>query len=241
VPRRGHAAALLVAAALALAAPAAADPSARLIGVLRIDASGVSDTAEQRFEQGVVDGLTGAGFRVMDRTSFQRALAGSAGYVGGCTFGPCLRAVQETTGVDTVLVARIEGVGRTYGFVVSLLDTRTGRLSAQVAQRCPVCTVEDAITTATLSAVELVLGEGGAASASPVRIAPPDRAASRVAVARSLRRFGWTGLVLGLGAAAVGGVALARDEPTWGAGLIGAGAALATGGAVMIGFGGRLD
>ena len=42
----------VLAAALALAAPARAwADDGRLIGVLRIDASGVSDTAGQKFEQ----------------------------------------------------------------------------------------------------------------------------------------------------------------------------------------------
>jgi hypothetical protein len=232
------------AAAAALLAPTAAraQKNEPVIGVLRIDTTGVSDAAEVRFEQGVADGLAGAGFRVMDRASVDKALIASTGYVAGCSFGPCLRAVRDATGVETVLVARIEGVGRTYSFVVSLMDTRSGQLLSQVAQNCSVCTVEDAITTATLSAVELVLGVDAErtprAAAAPKR--PPPPSAPRPG-GRALRAAGWTGLVLGVAAMAGGVLVYDKQDRRWGAGIGGAGLAAATAGGVMLLLGGRLD
>lgn len=211
------------------------------IGVLRIDASGVSAAAGEKFEQGVIDGLTGAGFRVVDSATIRKALETRGGFVDGCTFGPCLGAVHAAAGVRFVLVARLEGVGRTYSFVVSLLESQGGRLVSQVAERCPVCTVDDAITTATLGTIELVtgLGEPAAASAPRARAAPwrPDPRVTRE------RRIVWTAgwITIGVGAAAaVTGLALDDDGESTGRLVSGAGLGLIAGGLATLWYAARL-
>lgn len=215
-----------------LAAPAArAEP---VIGILRIDAVGVSESAEQKFEDNIHEGLSGAGFRVMDRASLQKVMATSTSFVEGCSFGPCLRSVHDATGLDTVLVARIEGIGRAYSFVVTLVDTKSGRYVSQVAQNCPVCTVEDAITTATLSAVELVLGVE-TVKGKPVAVRPPYELAL-LRRGQKLRRIGWIGVAVGAGAA-LGGLLV--DDAAARAALVSGGAVMAGAGGFLVIYGGR--
>jgi hypothetical protein len=248
VPPRATRLSLVACATLLVSLPATASADGELIGILRIDASGVSDSAEARFEQSVIDGLGATGHYVMDRKSVQKALAGSRSYVDGCTFGPCMRAVHEATRLRLVLVARIEGVGRTYSFVVSLIDARSGELTSQVAQACPVCTVEDAITTATLSAVELVTGAGAASvadpEAGPTGRPRPDRSiALRAEVERdrrALRRAGWLTVAGGVGAA-IGGLVLIKQDVDWGPALVGGGVGLVAAGGLIVGLSTRFE
>jgi hypothetical protein len=216
------------------------------IGVLSVETAGVSRAAAQKFERGLEEALTGAGFHVTGRTELRQALV-SADYVVGCTFGPCLQKMYERTGLRYALVASIRGKGPSYSFVVTLLDTLGGAPTSQVAERCSVCTVEEAISTATLAVIGLVTGTGSAevrnpgvgpvASAAP----PPPRdelltvklrwAGTRTRTARrSLVRTAW----VFVGAAFVGGAAAAAlvsiDRPT-ASGLVasGSGALLLSG------------
>ncbi|HEU5061113.1 MAG TPA: hypothetical protein VFU21_31495, partial [Kofleriaceae bacterium] len=113
--------------------------------------------------------------------------------------------------------------------VVSLVETDEGRLLSQVAQSCPVCTVEEAISTATRAVVELVTRrEGEARSGSEVVAVPddPERIASKK---KHVRRMGFAFTAVGA-AALVAGVALAGDDSDAGAPLVGGGTALAAAG-----------
>jgi hypothetical protein len=184
------------------------------VGVLEVATEGVSDTAGEKFQESLEETLSDVGFRVVRSKAVQERLI-TGGYVPGCTFGPCMREVNRLTGLRRVLVARISGAGQSYSVVVSLVETETGHLLSQVAQSCPVCTVEEAISTATLAVVELITDRsaaaGGSGEADPMlRLGPGGERASRGK--RRVRRAGW--LFLGLGAAVggVGGYLLATDR-----------------------------
>ncbi len=244
---RGAVLALL--ACIMWAAPAHAEPgetkeaadTSEPIGVLEVATSGVSQAAGDKFEQSVEETLAGVGFRVVRSKQVQQKLAGS-NYVIGCTFGPCMKEVGARTQLRRVLVARIQGAGQTYSVVVSLVDTESGQLVSQVAQSCPVCTVEDAISTSIKAVVALLTDEKaapeGAASVSPA--APAEVAATAGEPAaeteqlerrrRQARRLGWIFVAAGTVAigAAVGLAATENENAAMGVGGVGGG--LAAGG-----------
>ncbi len=141
-----------VLAAVAIPAPARAD---EIVGVLDLEIEGVSTTAAEKFESSIEDGLVGTGFKVSPQKTLRKLLEQSS-YIDGCYFGPCLQEVYRNTRVKKVLVARITSLGPSYSFVVSLVDTQTGLPVSQVANLCEVCTLEEAIATATLAVIELV-------------------------------------------------------------------------------------
>lgn len=172
------------------------------VGILSIDTTGVSEVVAEQFESEVEEALEGVGMRSVDREKLRERLAGSE-YLDGCSYGPCLAALRVATHVPLVLVARINGVGSSYSFVITLVDTKSGMFTSQVAQSCPVCTIEEAISTATLATISLLTGTGEA------EVSEFSSTASSTTDLRSYRRsrplkksLGRTGLIfLGAGAA----------------------------------------
>jgi hypothetical protein len=246
-PRAPRRTAPMVCAALATLAGAGARPSAALaepsalarrsaaaepgeaIGVLEVATQGVSRAAGDKFEESVEEGLAGVGFRIVRSAAVQQRLVGS-NYIGGCTFGPCMKEVLVRTGLRRVLVARIQGAGQSYSFIVSLVDTETGRLMAQVSQSCPVCTVEEAISTSTLAVIELLTARasetGTAAPADGARSGGAGDDAELERRGRQARRIGWIFAAGGAVALGVGGGLLAGDNETAGGAVLGIGGGL---------------
>ena len=188
------------------------------VGVFRVNIDGVSRTAADKFERSIEEGLTGTGFKVATRKALREALKGSD-YIAGCYFGACLKQIYKRTKIRLILVARITSAGPNYNFVVSLLDSRTGLPTSQVADRCAVCTLEEAIASATLAVVALATGTGTAAVTDPVsgptrseqipvlraeiaRLAKEVR--RRRSSARSARVTGWVFLGLAVVAGGIG-------------------------------------
>ena len=195
------------------------------VGLLEVATRGVSETTGDTFEQGMERALAAVEVPVV-RSKLLREKMGARDFVRGCTFGPCLREVGRATGLKRLLVARIEGAGKSYSVVVSLIETEEGRLVSQVAQSCPVCTVDEAIATATQAVVELITRREGEARSGKEVVAVPhegDRIASKK---KHVRR---TGLVFAAtGAAAlVAGALLAAGDSDAGPPLVGGGVALA--------------
>jgi hypothetical protein len=242
---QGTRAALRVGVALVLVAcagwPAAADgeqdrraDTAEPIGVLEVATDGVSQAAGEKFEQSVEETLAGVGFRVVRSQTVRERLAGT-NYISGCTFGPCMKEVLSRTGLRRVLVARIRGEGQSYSVIVSLVETRSGHLLSQVAQSCPVCTVEEAISTSTLAVVELLTGrpargEGAAAIAAAGAREQAGAAAKLDRRRRHARMTGWIFVAGGAVAAGIGGGLVALDRTESGAALVGGGGGLAVAG-----------
>jgi hypothetical protein len=148
--------AIAVAVLGALAATAGAD---EIVGVLHVEVSGVSETAAEVLESSLEDGLGNAGFKVAKRARM-RELLDASGFPEGCRFGPCLQTVYKVTGVRLVLIARITGVGRNFSYLVTLVDTRTGTYTSQATDSCAVCTVNEAVATASIAVIGLVTGAG---------------------------------------------------------------------------------
>lgn len=180
----------------AAAHPAAAPPR-KIVGILDVRVDGVSPTAAERFESGIEEGLGSTEYWVATRKRMREILAGS-GWSEGCSFGPCLVEVRKQTGADLVVDAYFQGTGSSYRFVVTLVDTSTGAVTAQVADHCDVCTLTEALDSAALATIGLVHGAEGEVAPAHVAVMVPRAAPSP---ARPLRR---TALLL-VGAAAIAG------------------------------------
>lgn len=195
------------------------------VGILEVATLGVSDTTGDTFETSIEQALAAVNVPVVRSRVVREKLAASD-FVHGCEFGPCLRAVGRATGLERVLTARIEGAGKSYSVVVSLVETEEGRLLSQVAQSCPVCTVEEAISTATRAVVELVTRREGEARSGTEVVAVPDDPERIASKKKHVRRAGIAFMATGA-AALVAGIALARGDSDAGGPLVGGGVALA--------------
>ena len=233
-----------VAASLVFAAGMRTVYADQSIGVLHIETIGVSAVAVQKFETSLEEGLAGAtDFTLTRRHELAKKMSGSA-YPSGCLFGPCLKAIYRHSRVGLVLVARIAVIGPSYNFIITLLNTRTGNSTAQVTPGCDVCTLDEAISTATLAVIELMTDKSAAAD--------PDLGATKhinpVELRRSLartennwlrrrRRLRATGYVFLVGAAVgVGFAAMftSKDEKSLGYVAGGVGGALLVSGASVL-------
>jgi len=211
----------------ALAGAARAEEHAP-VGLLEVATEGVSDTTGDKFEESIERALAAVNVPVM-RSKVVRDKLAASDFVHGCSFGPCLRAVGRATGLDRLLVARIAGAGQSYSVVVSLVETEEGRLVSQVAQSCPVCTVDEAITTSTRAVVELITRREGEARSGKEVVSVPD---DQERIARKKRHVRNLGILFSsVGAAAlIGGIILAADDSGGAAAMVGGGAGMASAG-----------
>jgi hypothetical protein len=210
-----------------------------VVGILSLEADGVSPTAAEKLEAGIEEGIAGTSSdehpRVATRQRLTEMLAHSK-FDPGCRFGPCLEEIYKNTKVRMVLVGRIASSGPSYNFLVSLMDTRSGLLMSQVTTRCAVCTLDEAIASATLATIELITrAENGdedpeAGAATAVTPAVAELAALQKQTAsrrRSIRRTGLFFLSAALLAAGAGAYFAATDDLDVGYPLLAAGGAFA--------------
>jgi hypothetical protein len=214
--------------ALIVLFPGRADAEHAPIGLLEVATQGVSETTGDEFEESIERALAAVEVPVVRSKSVREKLA-TSDFVHGCSFGPCVREVGRATGLERLLVARIEGAGKSYSVVVSLVETGEGRLVSQVAQSCPVCTVDEAIATATRAVVELITRREGEARSEEEVVAVPDDQERIASKKKHVRRLGVVFTATGA-AALVGGILLAGNDSDAGAPLVGGGAALASAG-----------
>lgn len=255
--------ALALAAVIATAAPAAADPPARLaegpapnhdpahpppptsaehrriVGVLEVRVDGVPDEAKETFQRQLEQQLDTRRYVLASRARLRQQMLQSTRWTEGCLVGKCLGEVRAQTGADLVLLAALTGAGTSFGYVVTLVRTDSGQVLQQISDRCDVCTVNEAMTSATQAAINLV-------SSAPLRL-PDDPAVQTAAVERQrralaahddhTRHMAMTVTAVGL-AALAGGVALyaTQGHPTYAAMTAAGGGALAAGGLFVLMF-----
>lgn len=225
------------------ASPAEAAPRRRMVGILDVRVDGVPDEIKAQFERDLEHQLDGKTYWLSSRAQMRERMKFSTKWTEGCLVGACLTEVKTQTAADLVLLAAFNGSGTSFGHVVTLVRTDTGRVVAQETGRCDVCTVKEAMAEATLATIRLldavpeVLPAPGEPQASPsdAPAGAPARAAETGG--DQLRRRGITLAVLGL-AAVAGGVAAyyVRDEPDWAIGVAAAGGGLTLGGLVVLAF-----
>jgi hypothetical protein len=140
----------------ALAEPPAEARDKRIIGVLDVRVEGVPKEIARQFQSDLERQLDSRAYWLATQQRMREMMANSTKWTEGCVVGRCLDDVKTQTGADVVLLATISGAGTSFGHVVTLVRTNTGRVLAQDASRCEVCTVNEALTNATLAAVQLL-------------------------------------------------------------------------------------
>lgn len=162
----------------ALAGIANAD---RTVGVLDVRVEGVAPEAKAKFSEGLEQQLAASPHAVMSAAKMHEAMAASAKFTDGCITGPCLQEIRAQTKADLVLLVAFTGLGTTYGYVVTLMRTDTGEVVSQHADRCDVCTVNEAMGKAQKATVELV-------DKMPAQL-PDDQAAAQAQIAAAIAPF----------------------------------------------------
>lgn len=237
-------AALAVAAVAAVAAAgtARADEGKRTVGILDVRVEGVAPEAKVQFGAALEQQLATSPFTLLTQPRMHEVMASSAKFTEGCIVGSCLMDIRAQTHADLVLLVAFNGSGTTYGYVVTLVRTDTGRVLSQHADRCDVCTVTEAMGKATKATLELL-------AATPAQL-PDDTAAQREALTaavvpyqrdlaiakRHQKRLG-TGLTIAGGVITVAGIAaliVSTSKPA--VAITAAGAGLLVGGVTVLSF-----
>ena len=206
----------------------------RLVGILDVQASPEIATS---FEKSLEDQLDSEQYWLVPRAKMRERLRNSTTWSEGCLVGTCLSEVRVQTSADLVVLAALTGAGTSFGYVVTIVRTDTGHVLSQESDRCEVCTINEAMSAATLATIRLV-------TAAP-EVLPDDTGATALRDAqagprRQLRRTRGTGLgltITGLVAAGIGtALYLAQDEPDYALALAAAGGGLALGGVLVLTF-----
>jgi hypothetical protein len=114
-----------------LAAALAHAPTPR-VAVVDADVEGEAEAqVQEAVTAGFVGGLEAAGIEVVG--------AGEA-----CGDADCVRAVAERNAASHVARARVTVVGTDYGFVLELVDARSGEVAVRMDGTCEICTHEEA-------------------------------------------------------------------------------------------------
>ena len=233
--------ALLVVAALCSVAGA---DTKRMVGILDVRVVGVSEDLKTKFETQLEQQLDSKQYWLANRAAMRDRLKFSTHWTDGCLIGDCLVEVRTQTQAQLVLLAALEGSGTSFGYVVTLIRTDTGHVLAQKSERCEVCTVNEAMTEATLATIQLL-------NDVPAQL-PDDNPAREAAELRgklvaestraqaATRHAGRVGKVLALTGvlAAASGTALyfGLDKPAWALGVAGTGGGMTAGGVILLAF-----
>lgn len=234
----------VVAVLILIASTAAAQvDTRRIVGILDVRVEGVPKEIAERFEASLDGELDNRMYSIVPISQMRTMMEASTKWTHGCTVGSCLAEVRKQTGAQLVLLAALTGSGTSFGYVVTLVRTDTGRMLAQESQRCDVCTVNEALTGATVAAVKLL-------TAVPEKL--PDDAADRQAAieaailkvrdegAAQQKRHKKTAIIVtlsGIAVAAIGATLyFTQDHASYGLATAAGGAGLAVGGVIGLTF-----
>ncbi len=215
----------------------------RIVGILEVRVDGVPDEVKERFQRGLEDQVDTKQYWLASRARVKQLMMRSTKWTEGCIVGPCLAEVRAQTGAELVLLAALTGAGTSFGYVVTLVRTDTGRVLQQESDRCDVCTVNEAMTQATLATTGLLnnvpdkLPDEAAELTARVDLAVSKVARDLAHQERRTARVGVTLTAIGL-AAAIGGLTiyLVDDKPTYAAMTAAAGGALTASGLIVLTF-----
>jgi hypothetical protein len=220
---------------------AATKEKRRIVGILDVRVDGVPPEVGAQFQKNLEAQLDSKHYWLAPRTRVHELMSNSTKWTEGCVVGKCLHEVNTQTGADVVLLAALNGSGTSFGFVVTAVRTDTGHVIAQESDRCDVCTVNEALTAATLAAVKIISAvpdtlpsEDAAPAPAPVMTAP---APAPDAPHHQSKAVGIALTVVGVVAGAAGGaIYAAKNHASYGLATAAAGGGLAAGGIVVLSF-----
>ncbi|HET7500152.1 MAG TPA: hypothetical protein VFK02_04090 [Kofleriaceae bacterium] len=216
----------------------------RMVGVLEVRVTGLSDEVRDSFQRQLEDLIDNKRYRLADHGYLKKAMTRSTRWTDGCLVGRCLAELHAQAGADLILLAALTGSGTNFGYVVTLIRTDTGRVVDQESDRCDVCTVSEVMSRATLAAVGLLnnapdkLPDEAAEQTATIQRAADASRRELAAHDRHTTRIGIALLVIGLVGAAAGGAMYLLDDshPTYSVATAAGGAAMATGGIIVLTF-----
>ena len=216
----------------------------RMVGVLEVRVEGLSEDVRNGFQKQLEDQIDNKRFRLADRGYMKKAMARSTRWTDGCVVGRCLTEVHAQAGAELVLLAALTGSGTSFGYIVTLIRTDSGRVVDQESERCDVCTVNEVIGQATLAALRLInnvpdsLPDEGDDRRAAIDLAVGKVDRELAEHQRHTTRLGVTLVAIGVVGAIAGGALYMIDstKPTYAVATAAGGAAMATGGLIVLAF-----
>jgi hypothetical protein len=218
----------------------------RIVGIL--DVRGPTPADEATFERNLEDQLDTNTYWLAPRAIMRERLRNSTKWTEGCVVHHCLNEVKVQTNADVVILAALTGAGTSFGFVVTVVRTDTGKVVAQETERCDVCTFTETMNAAVLATIKLLNGvpdrlpDEGAQQGAAVDLAVQNAVKpleKKLARAEDQKDTTLGYVLLGVGLAVAGGGAawyFADDENKLGLATATGGGGLALGGIGILAF-----
>ncbi len=218
----------------------------RIIAILDVKVGeGVPPEIAAQFQKDLDAQVDTKHYWLASRARVKDTMGNSTKWTDGCLAGPCLHEVKAQTGADVVLLAALTGSGTSFGSVITLVRTDNGRVLSQKFERCDVCTLSEALSTATLTAVKLLNGipeqlpdelELTRDAVESTKL-PLEKKIGELEEAQHHHATGLTLLIGGLAAGAAGiAIYETQNQANAGLALAGAGGGLALGGVIVLTF-----
>ncbi len=210
----------------------------KIIGILDVRIDGAPTEVGAQFQRDLEAQVDNKHYYLAPRVRMHDILANSTKWTEGCVVGDCLREARAQTGADVVLLASLNGSGTSFGWVITLVSTQMGTVIGQQSERCDVCTISEALNTATLATVQLlnsIPDELGSPKPGPSPTKPLEDKLDHVHHAHKVAGTALT--ITGLAVAVVGGaIYFANDHSRTGLGVAGVGGGLLLGGVFTLAF-----
>ncbi|MGE0870320.1 MAG: hypothetical protein AB7P03_17270 [Kofleriaceae bacterium] len=217
--------------------------SRRMIGILDVRVDGVPDDVKADFERELAKQAGSEHYWLASRAQMRDRMRPSTKWTEGCLIGSCLSEVRTQTNAELVVLASLTGSGTSFGYVITLVRTDTGRVLSQKAERCDVCTASEAMHNAIFAVVGLIneapdrLPDAAGDQGAAIDIAVGKISHDLTSLKRAKRRAGITLSVLGLLAAGAGvTLYLVNDKPDYALGMAAAGGGMLASGVVVLSF-----
>jgi len=134
--------------------PAEGDPR-KIIGILDVRVDGAPPEVGSQLQKELDAQVDSKHVFILSRARLHEMMGSSTRWTEGCIVGPCLAELRRQTRAPIVVVASLTGSSTSFGWVITLVRTDSGHVLSQRAERCDVCTVDEALHNATRAALDL--------------------------------------------------------------------------------------